>query len=316
MRRRLFIPDAVKDSISSHLHASHAKAVEGYLSGNEDEDTLTGDLGASVRIGNQRVYVPEGQEVSGTWTWSITYYKFRGRGNKATENYLGADGIFELSINWSAGQEQKKCLLFQAKNQWRDTDRSLLEQCVKLSTWREAAFLLNYSPINYEVFFIDDVIRAGGSRTQITESVSLGDFLSRFFLECLIGDTDLRYDATARKLRWIALNGEMVETKFSIGHRFSININPPKRDERTESGHREISNDEIYGYRMQASEEEILSLKPDYTEKDIKNARRKLAQIYHTDVNQGMGELFQEILKRRMQEINNARDVLYSKIKR
>ncbi len=316
MRRRLFIPDEVKDSISSHLYASTAKAIGGYLSGNEDEDTLTGDLGASLRISSQKVDVPAGQEVSGPWTWSITYYKFRGRGNKATENLLGADGIFELSVNWNVGNIEKKCLLFQAKNQWHNSDKSLLEQCIKLSTWREAAFILNYTPTDYEAFFIDDVIRAGGSRLQASQGVSLGAFLSRHFLECLIGDTDLKYDATSRRLSWRALNGEMVETGFSVRHRFSVNINPPKRNKRIKSGHREIPNNEVYGYRMQASEEDMLSLRPDYTEKDIKNARRKLAQAYHTDVNQNMDSLLQEILNRRMQEFNHARDVLYSKVKK
>ena len=73
MRRHIFIPDAVKESISQHLYNGTAKAVNGYLSGHEDEDSLTGDLGASLRIGIQTVNVPEDQEVSGPWTWSITY---------------------------------------------------------------------------------------------------------------------------------------------------------------------------------------------------------------------------------------------------
>jgi hypothetical protein len=316
VRRRLFIPDAVKESISQHLYASTAEAVNGYLSGHEDEDSLTGDLGASLRIGTQTVHIPEGQEVSGSWTWSITYYKFRGRGKKATEKVLGADGIFELAVNWGTQNNEKKCLLFQAKNQWQEKDQKLFEQCIKLSTWREAAFVLNYAPNNYEAFFIDDVIKAGGSRAPVSTGISLASFLSRHFLECLIGDTDLAYDAKSRTLSWRALNGEKVATKFSVGHRFSIKINPPKRRQRRKDESREIANDEVYGYRMQISEEDMLSLKPDYTEKDLKKARQKLAQIYHTDLNPGMDELYREIMNRRMQEMNNARDILYARVKR
>ncbi|HEV7857283.1 MAG TPA: hypothetical protein VGO91_01405 [Pyrinomonadaceae bacterium] len=162
MRGNLYIPEEVKESISSHPYASIAKAVEGYVSGSEEEDTLTGGLGENLRISNQKVDVPVGQEISGSWTWSITFHKFRGRGNNATENLLGADGIFELSVGRGDIQAntQKKCLLFQAKNQWQGSDKSLFEQCIKLSTWREASFVLNYIPTDYETLFIDDVIRA------------------------------------------------------------------------------------------------------------------------------------------------------------
>ena len=67
---------------------------------------------------------------------------------------------------------------------------------------------------------------------------------------------------------------------------------------------------------MQVTEEDMLSLKPDYTESDLKKARRKLAQIYHTDLSPTMDELYREIMNRRMQEMNNARDILYSRVKR
>jgi hypothetical protein len=316
VRRRLFIPEEVKDSISTHLYTSTARAVEGYMSGNEDEDTLTGDLGATLRIGTQRVQVPPTREVGGTWTWSITYYKFRGRGKGATENYLGADGILELSVQWNdRDDDEKKCLLFQAKNQWQGTDSSLLEQCMKLSTWREAAFVLNYSPTDFEAYLLDDVIRSGGTKSQSIQAISLGAFLSRHYLECLVGDTDLRYDASSRRLIWRAMRGEMVATPFSLRHRISININPPKRGDIRIKGSREIPNGEIYNYRMKATEEEILSLESNYTQRDVQLARRRLAQVYHTDVNPGMDALFEELKKKRMQEVNNAYDFVYAKTK-
>ncbi len=137
MRRKLFIPDEVKLSIEKHLHNAINKATEGYLSANEDEDTLTGHVGALLRISNQKVFV-KNVEASGTWSWSINYYKFRGRGPKSTENFLGADGIFELIIDYGNNQSSKKSLLFQAKNDW-SVDKLLYGQCIKLSTWREAS---------------------------------------------------------------------------------------------------------------------------------------------------------------------------------
>src|SRR5688572_2170553 len=118
MRQTLFVPDEVKESISRHLYGASARAVEGYYSAHEDEDTLTGDLGATLRISNQRVVV-NNPEVGGTWTWSLTYYKFRGRGKKANESVVGADAIFEVEVDWNERNKQKKCSLFQAKNQWK-----------------------------------------------------------------------------------------------------------------------------------------------------------------------------------------------------
>lgn len=308
MRQKIFLPEEVKNSISTHIYSSTAKAVEEYLSGNEDEDSLTGDLGATLRIKDQRVNVLESQ-VSGIWTWSITYYKFRGRGKGATENLVGADGIFELNLIWGKENVQKKCVLFQAKNQWRDTDKSLLEQSIKLSNWREASFILNYAPNNYEAFFIDEVIKAKGSRLQIAESIPLGAFLNRYFLECLIGDVELRYDASSRKLYWKTLYGEIISTKFTLKHKFAINITPPKREDKI----REIKNTEISNFRMGVDEEEILSLPPTYTKKDVKVARKKLAQIYHTDYFNNIDEFSKTLLKRRLQEINHAYENLSSK---
>jgi hypothetical protein len=313
--RPLFIPDEIKRSISTHLHTSAAKAVKAYLSGNEEEDALTGALGMALEIDNQVADI-QGPEIGGRWRWSIRYTKLRGRGAKATEKLLGADGIFELNLNWPHSRHEKKCLLFQAKNRWDDSDKSVLEQCIKLSNWREAAALINYTPDDYEAFFIDDVIKAKGSRQQAGSGISLGSFLADQFLECLIGDTDLSYDARSRKLVWKSLKNGLVVTRFPIGHRFSINVNPPKRDEIFNIPHKEIPNEEIHNYRMDASEEDILSLSGPLVKDDISRAKKRLAQVYHPDKNENMDPLFQDIMKKRMQEANRAADGLYARIKR
>src|SRR5437660_420339 len=178
-REDLYIPEAVKASISRHLYLTTARAVDGYLSASEDEDVLTGSLGASLRANTQKVLVTQ-DEINGTWTWSIGYYKFRGRGKNATEKLTGADGIFELIVTGPA-RSQKKSLLFQAKNNWTN-DIHLLEQSIKLSNWREAAFVLNYLPNQIEAYLLDDVVKSRGVKSEDVGSMPLADFLSRNFL--------------------------------------------------------------------------------------------------------------------------------------
>lgn len=311
MPRKLYMPAEVKEAISDHINNSVENAKDGYLSANEDEDTLTGHLGASLRIKNQKVKV-EQSEIRGTWKWSIEYYKFRGRGANATEKYLGADGIFELHLNFGRRLE-KKSMLFQAKKMWEE-DKLILDQCIKMSTWREAAFLLNYTPVEFEAYFLDDAIRSRGTKSQSTSPNTLAGFLSEHFLECKIGDLDLDYDASSRKLYWRTISGELVATKFSIASRISVKIDVPNQkltgDRKAD---RIISNEEIHNFRMHANEEDILSLKIDHTESELKKARKNLALTYHSDRLNVGDQLLQELLNRRMQEINKAYDDIYAK---
>jgi hypothetical protein len=100
-------------------------------------------LGSSLRSGLQVINVTN-DEINGPWKWSIDYKKFRGRGPNATEFFLGADGILELTLDYG-GRKDAKSLLFQSKTEWaRDT--ALLTQAARLSTWREAAIFINYTP--------------------------------------------------------------------------------------------------------------------------------------------------------------------------
>lgn len=315
MKRKLYIPDEVKLSIFHHLQNSIDRAINGYLSAHEDEDTLTGHLGACLIINNQTIQVPlEGNEIGGKWTWSIDYYKFRGRGGNATESYLGADGVFELKLNYGSRSE-KKSLLFQAKKEWNTTDKPLFSQCIKLSTWREASFVLNYTPTIFEAILIDDVIRSRGSRKDIANVSNLANFLGTDFLDCEIGDNDLEYDAIARRLIWRSYNGETVGTIFLPKSRIRLKINTPHIGD-FRRGYREIPNSSIHDHRIEANPEDILSLKDHYTQQDLKNARRSLALTYHLDRLNTLDELSKSILNRRMQEANRAYDELYIKRKK
>lgn len=66
MPRRLYIPKEVLESIKAHVDASIPKAVGGFMSANEDEDTMTGNFGACLRTGSHTVNVEKG-EISGPW---------------------------------------------------------------------------------------------------------------------------------------------------------------------------------------------------------------------------------------------------------
>jgi hypothetical protein len=315
LKRTLRIPDEVKASISAHIRGAVANAKDGYLSAHEDEDTLTGHLGGALRTNKHKVDVPMDQrEMGGIWEWSVNYYKFKGRGKDASEKFLGADGVFEINLSWPYGTE-KKSLLFQSKKEWLGKDASLFRQCIRLSTWREAAFVLNYTLADFEAFPVDEVIRARGSRANVPLPDKLEIFLSDDFLDCLIGDTDLVYDPQSHRLHWRASSGEIVATKFRVGHRISINVEAPKHDT-NKRGYRDVTNEEIHNYRMQADEEEMLGLKPHYTQQDVKAAQRSLSLAYHPDKHPGADELLTDILNRRMQEFNSAADRVYANLER
>src|ERR1700730_16724366 len=84
MRRPLYIPEEVKRDIRNHIVTAVTDAIGGFESASEDEDTLTGHLGATLRSPTRVVNVLEDQ-LTGRWRWSLTYTKFRGKGPSATE---------------------------------------------------------------------------------------------------------------------------------------------------------------------------------------------------------------------------------------
>lgn len=303
-RRRIFIPEEVKLRIRNHLSTQYAKALDGYYSANEDEDTLTGDLFSSLRIKNQEVTVQDDQ-ISGVYKWSINYTKLRGRGADATEKLIGADGIVELELDWGYKKESKS-ILFQAKHNW-STDTKLIEQCTLLSTWREAAFVLNYAPDKYEAFDLDFIFENRGKKPSKYASKTITDYLGAEFLNCVVGDSELMYDPRKRILRWRSINGLTVATKFSIPHRLTIDVKAPIPGKDASYG-KLIGQQDIHNYRMEANDDEILSLPHNYSHNELSKAKKKLALLYHPDKYDFLSALEKAILNRRMQEINSAFD--------
>lgn len=311
-RTKIYIPSEVKSKIAEHVDARYKHALDGYYSANEDEDTLTGDLGASLRIKNQKVKVID-NEINGTWSWGISYSKFRGRGQNATEKMIGADGIIELEIKIGNRIERKSALFQSKKNLIKDPQ--LLKQAVLLTTWREAAFVLNFEPESYEVYNLDSIIKSQGKKPNHKSIKNIADFFKDDFMECFVGDTSLGYDARKRILKWKTTEGITVGTKFSIPHRIAIKVKAPIKNHRDDWYDKEIKNNEIHNYRMAASDEEILSLPDNYSLKDIKKSRNDIAKLYHPDKNSDLDDLQNEIFKRRMQEANLAYEELMKRNK-
>lgn len=146
----------------------------------------------------------------------------------------------------------------------------------------------------------------------------MSQLLNDHFLNCQIGDTELKYNAKSRKLFWISNDDRIVATRFSIGNRVTIKIDSPSRkDNRYDDiNDNEIPNNKIHNFRMKADPEEILSLKSEYNEKDINAAFKKVSLSYHTDIHNNLDELNKQILTRRQQEINNAKEHVKAKYRK
>jgi hypothetical protein len=306
MPRRLYIPREVRAAIAAHIEAATARAVDGFLSAHEDEDTLTGELGSSLRTGTHTVNVV-GDEINGPWKWSIRYSKFRGRGFEATESLLGADGIFELTLNYGM-REDTKSLLFQAKTEWQK-DTTLISQAAQLSTWREAAIFVNYTPQGFYAYSIDSVLGSRGAEADAENRLTLQEALTEHFLDCRIGDMDLRYNPATRHLTWRDLSGAIVATKFSIPNRIRVKIQSPNAKEKV-NFEKLIPFEDIHRHRMQAEPEEMLM--PLLSENNVspKNQKRSLSMTYHPDRYSDGDQLLRDLLNRRMQEINAAYETL------
>lgn len=304
MRKRLYLPKEVKQDIRDHLTTALAHAEEGFFSAHEDEDTVTGELGSALRSGVRRVFVAQSQtEIPGEWKWAITYYKFRGRGPRATESYLGADGVFQLDL-LSGSRHEQKSALFQAKLD-TESGQDLFKQAIALTTWREAAFVLVYSETGYRAVPLDDVVRARGRMARGTGS-SLAGYLGTEFLECTVGDNELQYDPRGKRLIWRTMDGQVVGVPFQTKHRIGIRVEAPRWGEVRLGVDRIIAPDQIHDFRMQATDDELLSLQGVPEDQALKKAQKRLALAYHPDRMNELDELHRAILNRRMQEVNAA----------
>lgn len=280
---------------------------EVFDSAGEDEDVVTGDFGSLIRRGpvNVPVDAPEG---GGIWTWTITYKKLRGRGASATEKQVGADGLWEFTLDHGANGVQRKGALFQAKMVGAGGDK-LFAQAVVMSTWREAAFVIEYTPDTVFAIHIDDVVAARGKAVRDSARVPFDEFLVDQFIACKVGDPDLLYDRRSRRLFWRDADDRIVVADFSVKHKFDVSVKPPWYfDPSLPRPDKELKPNEIHDHRMKAEPHEILRADISATKTELNKARRHIAQLYHPDRAGGFDDQIRAAMNRRMAEVNAAFD--------
>jgi hypothetical protein len=104
----IYIPLQVLQAIRDHVEKAVKHAEAGYPSAQEEEDTVTGELGGALRTDeDQVVNVTDGNR-PGTWRWSINYSKFGSKSLDATESIVGADGILEIRVGSPERDQQNE----------------------------------------------------------------------------------------------------------------------------------------------------------------------------------------------------------------
>jgi len=187
---RSIIPDPVFRAISKHLVKAGHRAEDGFESVEEDEDSITGDFLRAIRKAWSKDEIVDRTK----WRWRITTRKFRGRGELATEHFIGADGILQIELETPDGDTKRKGLLFQAKKEWRYRDRRLLDQ-VRLmeDTAPGGSAVFDYSAEAYRGY-TPETILIGSGRPVDSDPKRLGEFLAEDFLGCRVGTSDVWYD--------------------------------------------------------------------------------------------------------------------------
>jgi hypothetical protein len=189
------LPEGVYNAIATHITRRAQQAPEGWESGSDEEDTLTGDLGATLRTPRARTVITNGEK----WSWRMTYKKFRGRGDHADEKKMGADGILQIEV--TRGSEVRfKGLLFQAKKAGRFNGNldSQVKQMEELAPGGSALF--EYGPKSYRAIAGRDYLAhvspgRGRARSIRARLQPLGGFLAQDFLSCTHGLRGMHFDA-------------------------------------------------------------------------------------------------------------------------
>jgi len=192
--RQLHLPDFLLDALRKEYFAAVTSAELCYEFSEGDEDSLTGALGQAL---DPHLVRQVGTDEGERYEYRIFYHKIRGRGPKAPEKPLGADGIFQLEVRSPDGELlQSKGLLFQSKKEWRGTDRSLAGQAERIAHPPTKGIVIDYSASGYSAWPAAVVAAARGNRRAIPEEDGsrLADVLGNQFTRCRMGLVGLRYD--------------------------------------------------------------------------------------------------------------------------
>ena len=209
------LPEPIYAAISNHLIERARKATDGWEGGSDEEDTLTGDLGGTLRTD----WSPVLRENGAAWRWRVSYKKFRGRGPGAFEKESGADGIFQIEV--SRGLEKYfKGLLFQAKKVG-NLDGELVSQIERIEQLAAGgSAVIEFGPVTYRAVSGSNYLQGRkNSHEQPADYFQpLSEFLSNAFLPCISGLRGLYYDAVRELL--VLPNG--VAHRISVRHRINI----------------------------------------------------------------------------------------------
>ena len=174
--------ERIRRELSDHYRSGVAAAVHEYADSAADEDAVTGALGQALRLQGE-LTMPDGRIVR----WFTRYRKLRGRGRKAPEEHLGADGLFEIEMEDEEGDRSRKSLPFQARNRAAGYGDSLLRgQAKRLNAFPGGGVVINYRPEGYVA--VDARLVAEGGATRNSE-VPLADALAEDFIGCRRGST-------------------------------------------------------------------------------------------------------------------------------
>lgn len=230
MRISETIPAAVFAALTARVRDAGNAAHAGYEDCREEEDSLTGDLGAQIRDATNGIQMVD-PLTDVEWMVQTRLKKFRGRGGGALEKLTGADGIIQVEVRNTAGHvASTKGMLFQAKkDNARPTDRDLVRQASAMEALVPgASAVFEYSEHQYSAVSTRDFLRAVQNRNKgntFIEKSGLGDFLADSFLACHVGLGGMSYDS--QKHRLIApdtAGGKVV--RYRVDQRFFITVTP------------------------------------------------------------------------------------------
>lgn len=209
------LPAPVYGAIEDHIAQRARRAQEGWEGGSDDEDTLTGELGATFRTAWSASIRINGD----MWSWRMSYKKFRGHGPGAFEKESGADGIMQVEVTLGS-KVQFKGLLFQAKKigQLDGNLESQVKRMEEIASRGSAVF--EYGPDSYRAISGHDYLaEASSGRPRTAPQLRpLGEFLAGDFLSCNYGLRGMHYDA----LRGLLSVPDGSAYRVSLAHRIMI----------------------------------------------------------------------------------------------
>ena len=219
------IPDRVFRRIQAHLGNRITHAERGWEAGEQEEDTLTGDLGGSLRTDGWIETTQDGIP----WRWRVTYKKFRGKGPDALESRIGADGIFQVEV-YPYGEPMliPKGVIFQAKKYRGSSLIDLVEQVKEMEEFAPGgSAVFEFGPEGYRGASGGDILatREATPGRIPHPGESLGRYLADQFLPCQSGLRGMYYDAVRKNLI-VPLPGQrgVKIVHVALAHRIAVQV--------------------------------------------------------------------------------------------